>query len=775
MNILLKPTLFLLASLPAWALAQVPDGFGFTPTPSSATIYGQAQIDGVPCAEGDWVAAFDPAGNCAGAAPLYLFEGAAYINLQIYGDDATTNGVDEGMDSSESFSLRLYDASEDTVLVYQSPLNPVTFEGWNNTNGAPLPGLDDAEAVFDWITVDVGFDVPFSHQCLQGEETDLASYAYPSDGTFAGPGVTDGVFSPSEAGVGIHVLSFTYSLATVFDTVEVYGFDVQLTGTPPLCFGEDTGVLTASATGGYGSVSYDFDGANPLAASEGSYAVTGTDELGCQSTAEATLVNPPLLAISTTTQDALCAGDATGEAQAVTEGGTGNITLDWMGTDPSSLLAGAYEVIATDENGCTATTSFDIQEPSALEAEASVSSVLCAGGSSGVIGIETSGGTPPYQTDWGGEDPSALLQGSYVVVISDDNGCTLDLMVEVDEPTGLSLSIDVSNVLCQGDASGTASLTVQGGTAPYDIDWQGETPEALSAGSYEVVVTDDNACASTLTFDIQEPEALAVGLTATDVDCFGESTGTVDVSLAGGTGEVTWDINAADAMALAAGTYVVTATDENGCTSTQSIEVSENPLLSGSFATSDVTCFGDGNGFASFQPQGGLAPYTLDWIGVDPMALDGGLHHVQVSDAAGCGQLFSVDIHEPLPLSLTAVATRANCIDGTGVVGFSAAGGSGTYIVDWEGLNLNAAPIGTHNYTISDTNGCVDEGNVTIFPPLGECGCNEPNAVNYNPSATSNDGSCEFTNPCPADLSNDGVIGLQDLLVVLSGFGLSCE
>ena len=213
------------------------------------------------------MAAFDPAGNCAGAAPLYLFEGAAYINLQIYGDDATTNGVDEGLDSSESFSLRLYDASEDTVLVYQSPLNPVTFTGWSNTNGAPLQGLDDAEAVFDWITVDVGFDVPFSHQCLQGDETNLTSYAYPSDGTFAGPGVTDGVFSPSEAGVGIHVLSFTYSLATVFDTVEVYGFDVQLTGTPPLCFGEDTGMLTASATGGFGSVSYDFDGANPLAAS----------------------------------------------------------------------------------------------------------------------------------------------------------------------------------------------------------------------------------------------------------------------------------------------------------------------------------------------------------------------------------------------------------------------------------------------------------------------------------------------------------------------------
>ena len=120
MKALIAPISFLLASLPALLLGQVPEGFDFAPTPSSATVYGQAQIDGVPCASGDWVAAFDATGICAGASPLFLYNGVAYINLQVYGNDITT-AADEGIDPNEAFSLRLYDASEDTVLVYQSP------------------------------------------------------------------------------------------------------------------------------------------------------------------------------------------------------------------------------------------------------------------------------------------------------------------------------------------------------------------------------------------------------------------------------------------------------------------------------------------------------------------------------------------------------------------------------------------------------------------------------------------------------------------------------
>ena len=76
-------------------MAQVPAGFEFTPTPQSGTFYGQAELDGVPCPAGSWVGAFDEDGHCAGAAELVAFDGAAYINLIVYGDDATTADIDE--------------------------------------------------------------------------------------------------------------------------------------------------------------------------------------------------------------------------------------------------------------------------------------------------------------------------------------------------------------------------------------------------------------------------------------------------------------------------------------------------------------------------------------------------------------------------------------------------------------------------------------------------------------------------------------------------------
>ena len=379
----------------------------------------------------------------------------------------------------------------------------------------------------------------------------------------------------------------------------------------------------------------------------------------------------------------------------------------------------------------------------------------------------------PLLHDWGGQILQPL-EGEYIVIVQDDNGCALDLLVEVSEPTGMALSVEtVTNPLSRrnfGAASDSA-----GGTEPYAIDWQGAAPESLAAGVYTVVVIDDNACEASLSFNIVEPGPLAIDLTTSDVNCAGDATGTVEVAPLRRSRRPTWHVDASDVTSLPAGNYTVTATDANNCSSSEDFTISQNPPLQGSFTTLDVTCHGDGDGFAAFTPQGGLPPYDLHWIGVDPNALSGGLHHVEVTDDAGCSNLFSVQIHEPLPLELVAVATRARCIDGTGSVGFEATGGSGTYIVDWDGLNLNATPIGTHNYTVSDTNGCMSQGSVTVYPSVGECGCTEPSAVNFDAEATENDGSCVFAGDCPADLDGNQSIGLGDLLIVLSEFGLPCQ
>ena len=101
-------------SLENHAVAQ-PAEFEFSPTNSSGTFYGQATVNGVPANGNDWVAAFDMAGNCAGAAQIVLNDGLAYINLAIYGDDMTTAGIDEGITGGEEFTLHLWRAASGTV------------------------------------------------------------------------------------------------------------------------------------------------------------------------------------------------------------------------------------------------------------------------------------------------------------------------------------------------------------------------------------------------------------------------------------------------------------------------------------------------------------------------------------------------------------------------------------------------------------------------------------------------------------------------------------
>ena len=126
-------------------LSEAPAGFDFTPTPSSATMYGYVTIDALNATGLDWIGAFTPEGICAGATSLYMFEGLAYINMTIYGDDATTLDVQEGVGFNGSFLLKLYDASTSVVLNLDDGM---VLTGWYNTNGGPLPGYNDPQTEY---------------------------------------------------------------------------------------------------------------------------------------------------------------------------------------------------------------------------------------------------------------------------------------------------------------------------------------------------------------------------------------------------------------------------------------------------------------------------------------------------------------------------------------------------------------------------------------------------------------------------------------------------
>ncbi len=127
----------------------------------SGVLLGQARINDEPAAAEDWIAAFDEAGNLAGEGQLIMNSGIAYIVLTIYGDDPTTDDVDEGISGDEAFILALYDESEDQTYEYPVTGAPTLLDGWSNTNGAPMPGYDNPETIYNFTDA-VGDVIPLN-------------------------------------------------------------------------------------------------------------------------------------------------------------------------------------------------------------------------------------------------------------------------------------------------------------------------------------------------------------------------------------------------------------------------------------------------------------------------------------------------------------------------------------------------------------------------------------------------------------------------------------
>ena len=197
---------------PLFAFAQ-PATWVPTPTNAAGTLLGTVTVGGAAAQAGDWVAAFDESGVCAGATEVVLNDGSSYVSLPIYGDDATTPDADEGMGGGEAFTLRLWRSATGEILYHPDPEEPAALGGWSATNGAPMPGYDDPYAVYDfaWDGPTLTLDCPPAAVCLDGSVFNLT--ATPDNGAWEGPGVFAGFagyfFDPAEAGLGTHTLTYT--------------------------------------------------------------------------------------------------------------------------------------------------------------------------------------------------------------------------------------------------------------------------------------------------------------------------------------------------------------------------------------------------------------------------------------------------------------------------------------------------------------------------------------------------------------------------------------
>lgn len=416
--------------------------------------------------------------------------------------------------------------------------------------------------------------------------------------------------------------------------------------TPSTC-GNPNGTITVNAIGGSGGYQYSNDNGSTFQASNifngltaATYNVVVEDLNGCQHTIPVVVPNeasPIINAVFVT--DLLCNSICNGEIDVLATGGTGALTYDIGGAGQANglfnnLCANAYTVTVTDINGCVATTSVNLLEPTVLTFTSTPTPLICFNDNSGEISINANGGTGVYLYSYDNgasflsfSSQGNLAAGNYNLIVQDANGCQTTGTETVTQPTQLTISNQTStNASCFGSCDGTATVAATGGTTSgiYTHIWGSgvggplqSAVNGLCAGTYDVTIVDDNGCTVTTLFNITQPPAVIISsFSVTDALCNGSCDGTISIT---GVNTVAYSIdNGATFQAspnfagLCTGVYTIVAQDINGCTTTNAATINEPSPLIQSAITPITICF-DGDGVLSSNANGGTAPYYFIW------------------------------------------------------------------------------------------------------------------------------------------------------------------
>ncbi|MDF2437246.1 MAG: C-terminal target protein [Bacteroidota bacterium] len=527
------------------------------------------------------------------------------------------------------------------------------------------------------------------------------------------------------------------------------------------CFGGTNGAINLTPSGGTGPYTFNWLPSGPTTEDRtglvaATYSVVIIDNNACTGTVTASVTQPTApVAGTTVVTNVTCFGGSNGAINLTPSGGTGPYTFNWLPSGPTTedrtgLVAGTYTVVITDNNGCTATVTVSVTQPTGpVSGTTVVTNVACFGGSNGAINLTPNGGTGPYTFSWlpsgpTTEDRTGLVAGTYTVVITDANGCTGTVTRSVTQPTSpVSGTTVVTNVACFGGSNGAVNLTPNGGTGPYTFNWlpSGPTTEdrtGLTAGTYTVVITDNNACTATATASVTQPTSPVSGTTVvTNVTCFGGSNGAINLTPSGGTGPYTFNWlpsgpTTEDRTGLTAGTYTVVITDNKGCTGTVTASVTEAPaIVVTPLSQTDVACNGGSTGSASVSASGGTNALTYNWTPGTPAGdgsnsvtgLTAGTWTVTVTDANGCLDTQSFSITQNSVITATTSQINISCNGGAnGTATVNATGGAGGFTYSWApagGTAATATGLAAGNYTvtITDLNGCSTTRSFTITEP----------------------------------------------------------
>jgi hypothetical protein len=532
--------------------------------------------------------------------------------------------------------------------------------------------------------------------------------------------------------------------------------------TEPTCNGDCDGSVLVVPNGGLPPYSFSWTGGNAAGQTinalgglcAGNYSVTITDFLGCSFIQNITITQPDILTVSVTGISANCSGSCDGQATATPTGGTAAYSYLWStgATTPTitALCAGTYSVIITDFKGCTTTGNVIIGDGVAITAAITTVDANCGlcDGSITVTGGGGSGG--PYNYQWSpvGQTSTTinnLCPGAYQVAITDNLLCEMQFNILVNNINGPTITTLADSVTCFGFCDGLAYTNVTAGTSPFIFQWDdlgppglttNDTALTLCAGLYNVVVQDSLGCITVDSVTVFEPQELLANLTLTEPSCPGFCDGTATVTPTGGIGiiQVLWGINSANqttttATNLCAGTHIVTLTDDNGCTTTDSIIISDPTPITITASPTPPTCFGDCDGTAIANASGGNPGYQYSWspAPLPNNSLIGGLcsgqYFVTVTDNNNCTANDTVQVIDPLVLTTISTPTSPSCnglFDGS--ITTIPSGGLSPYTYIWSTGDTSQTlastlSAGTYDVIVIDANNCTVYDTIVLTAP----------------------------------------------------------
>ena len=322
---------------------------------------------------------------------------------------------------------------------------------------------------------------------------------------------------------------------------------------------------------------------------------------------------------------------------------------------------------------------------------------------------------------------------------------TLCKASEIDaQPPCHTISLSGTNVSCFGLSDGSASLIINGGSGNFTITWStgdvGVTNLSdLAAGYYDVNVLDNvYGCTAFDIINITEPDILTTSLSSQNINCFGENTGSIEVSILGGTApfNIVWSnsLTSPSISDLAAGDYSVVVTDNNSCQAGNSITLTQPAQALGSiYISENVLCFGDSNGSVDLSDWGGTPPYYYNWNDntfntQDIAMIPVGIYNLTLTDSKGCQNFHSIEITGPDMLEMSGVDTDNDCYGETlgniqltitgGTIPYSYSWANSDFLLSYDSPEISNLPNNSYYVSVTDNNGCSLSTSFEITSPF---------------------------------------------------------